>query len=142
MFSSWLHLFHESTRQEYRLPAHKVSYFALMFNEQGCRNLGPVAIAPHHFQVRIVRFGSSHDIAAIIWRRRLTVQTKPAAVRQVAQVNTIAALFRRHFFRFIPVCNAINPVVWNHLKRGFFLLHPVPVLHIQELNPSASASIP
>jgi hypothetical protein len=55
-----------------------------------------------------------------------------------SQIN--AALFRRHFFRFVPACSAVNAVVWNHLKRRFFLLHPVSVLHIQEFNPSASAS--
>jgi hypothetical protein len=74
-----------------------------MFNEQGCRNPGPAAIAPHHFGRGLCNSAQVHDIGAIISRRRLALKIEPAAVSEVAQTDIIAALFRRHFFRFVPV---------------------------------------
>jgi hypothetical protein len=57
-----------------------------------------------------------------------------ASDQKTCKAGIVPALFRRHFFRFIPVWWAANAVVWNCLKSRFFLLHPAPVLHIQRVN--------
>jgi hypothetical protein len=112
-----------------------------MFNEQGCRNPAPSAIAPHHFRVRMciwLKSGYPRSLGEADYPLGLSLQRSEAA-----QANIIAALFRSHFFRFVPVCNPVGAVVWNHLKRPFFLLHPAPVLNIQLFNPSSECfSIP
>jgi bacterioferritin-associated ferredoxin len=90
-------------------------------------------IAMHH-PVAVNR--SCRAAAGMAQRRRLTVTTALAA-RQDPQTGIVSALFHGHFFRFIPFCSAANAVVWNCLKRRFFLLHPAPVLNIQKANPSS-----
>jgi hypothetical protein len=57
-----------------------------------------------------------------------------SAIQKAVQAVILPALFRRHFFRFIPAWKAANAAVWNCLKSRFFLLHPAPVLNIQRAN--------
>src|SRR4051812_29110532 len=54
--------------------------------------------------------------------------------RRSAQPVIISALLQRDFFGLVRVDRA-NALVWNCLKRRFFLLHPAPALPIQGVNP-------
>jgi hypothetical protein len=111
-----------------------------MFNEQGCRiraKIGPIMIL---LRRTILVWDSGIRLRSRYRRDGLVMANRPAAVREVAQAIIIPALLRRHFFRFIPVCKAANVVVWNHLKKRFFLLHLAPVLPIQWTTCPASVS--